>query len=164
MSKIPRLEERPDHVKQRIAERQDSELDFGTIPDELKKGLVPRAPTRTTHDANAVDRSCKCFDPHEKAEWSQSVDIGMTDDYWDVTRLRCAHCGTLWVRAFLEYEAFSRSGRHYRAPVSDEQIQGVSPEEALEHIEAAEFRIAGGSYFDGRDHVTKGPGKLSRQP
>lgn len=31
--------------------RQDSQLDFGTIPDELKKDLVPRTPTRTIPDA-----------------------------------------------------------------------------------------------------------------
>lgn len=78
--------------------------------------------------------------------------------------MRCAHCGTLWLRAFLEYEAFSRSGRHYRAPTTDQDADGVSADDALHIIEIAPFKIAGGSRFDGQERIVKDTGKLMEAP
>lgn len=74
--------------------------------------------------------------------------------------MRCAQCHTPWLRAFLEYESFSRSGRHYRAPTTDEALMDITAPEALQVIEGAAFRIRGGSRFDGRDSVSDGPGVL----
>jgi hypothetical protein len=52
---------------------------------------------------------------------------------------------------------FSRSGRHYRSPTTDEALQGVRrPEDALSLIEKASFRIAGGSRFGGDDYMSPG--------
>jgi len=107
---------------------------------------------------------CQCFDPSAEPQWIDQADIGVTDDYWDVTRMHCARCGTQWVRAFLEYEAFSRSGRHYRAPVTDTTLEEITPEGALRLLEEAPLRIAGGSRFGGVKHVDSGPGKLLAAP
>lgn len=110
------------------------------------------------------DSACVCFAPGAHVKWIDSLDIGTTDRYWEVTRMRCAHCGTLWVRAFLEYEAFSRSGRHYRAPTTDQAIGGVTAEDALHVIELAPFKIAGGSRFDGQERIVTGAENLLESP
>jgi hypothetical protein len=59
----------------------------------------------------------------------------------------------------LEHEAFSKSGRHYRAPTTDQALEGATAEKALALIEQASFRIGGGSRF-GTPEVNTGPGKL----
>jgi hypothetical protein len=60
---------------------------------------------------------------------------------------------------------FSRSGRHYRSPTTDEALQSVRrPEDALSLIEKTSFRIAGGSRFGGDDFMSPGPGALNSNP
>lgn len=107
---------------------------------------------------------CQCFEPGARVAWADQADIGMTAHFWDISRMRCARCGTPWLRAFLEHEAFTRSGRHYRAPTTNEALAGVTSEAALHIIEMATFRIAGGSRFDGVERVISGPGKLISTP
>lgn len=107
---------------------------------------------------------CQCFVPGTTVAWTDKAEIGVTDRYWDISRMRCSKCGTPWLRAFLEFEAFSRSGRHYRAPVSDVVLEGITPGIALQIIRGATFRIAGGSRFDGVEHVVNGPGNLVEAP
>ncbi|MDO3558285.1 hypothetical protein Q3O98_03880 [Ralstonia pseudosolanacearum] len=108
--------------------------------------------------------TCECVSPNEDVTWQDRGFIGATADYWEISRLRCAKCGTQWASAFLEYEAFSRSGRHYRAPVTDTSLEEITPEAALRLIEAAPLRIAGGSRFDGIECVDRGPGELFASP
>ncbi len=107
---------------------------------------------------------CQCRVPNSPPTLAEQIDIGVTKDYWFISRLRCTNCGTPWLRAFMEHEAFSRSGRHYRAPVTDEALIGLDPERALAILDEAAFKIAGGSYFDGVETVIKGPGKLISSP
>lgn len=78
--------------------------------------------------------------------------------------MTCDRCGTTWLRAFLEHEAFSRSGRYYRAPVSALKPIDLPPETALSLIQAAPFKIAGGSRFDGKERAVTGAGKLLEAP
>ncbi|ARU03915.1 hypothetical protein CCO03_03770 [Comamonas serinivorans] len=104
--------------------------------------------------------ACECFKPNGTTQWTDRTDIGATADHWDMTHMRCAKCGTHWVRAFTEHEAFSRSGRFYRAPVTDAELSEITADAALARIEAAPLRIAGGSRFDGVEHVSSGPAQL----
>ncbi|WP_257811608.1 hypothetical protein [Burkholderia glumae] len=100
-----------------------------------------------------MSNACECFAPATaEPQWSDRTPIGTTNGEWDVSTMRCARCGTPWIRAFLEYEAFSHSGRHYPAPTTDAALQSVRrAEDALNLIEEASFRIAGGSRFGGED-------------
>ena len=107
--------------------------------------------------------ACECFKPNGTTQWTDRTDIGATAD-WNVTCMRCAKCGTPWLRAFIEHEAFSRSGRFYRAPVTDAELSGITADAALARIEAAPLRIAGGSRFDGVERVSSGPGQLMTAP
>ncbi|WP_428852593.1 hypothetical protein [Imbroritus primus] len=107
---------------------------------------------------------CQCFSPGFKIPWAEKSDIGVTDRDWELSKLRCGKCSTPWLRAFLEYEAFSCSGRYYRAPTSDSALETITPDAALRIIKDATFRIAGGSRFDGVEHVIHGPGELLETP
>jgi len=139
------------------------------IIEQLPASAPPEVKARSAEFAResqsaSEDSVCVCLKPDEGVEWSDRADIGMTSDYWEVTRMRCAKCHTPWIRAFIEYEAFPRSGRYYRAPTTDPALFGVTPEAALHIIETASLRIAGGSRFDGVERVISGPGKLMASP
>ncbi|CAB5280158.1 hypothetical protein IST455A_00999 [Burkholderia multivorans] len=140
----------------------DYEYDFedGPTPFEHMAPNLPEHVRRAIAKRQAGD--CGCFDPSAEPQWIDRDFMGMTDDHWELSRMRCARCGTPWVRGFLEFEAFSRSGRHYRSPTTDAALQGVSrAEDALSLIEEASFRIAGGSRFGGEDFMSPGPGPLN---
>jgi hypothetical protein len=76
--------------------------------------------------------------------------------YGDVTVETCRACRRPWLRYHVVYESFSKSGRWFRALVSDEVARHVTPESAVSAIEAAEVRFAGGSYFDSTGFRHKG--------
>ena len=148
--------------------------DGGTTPSpELIAELLASAPPEVRARAaefarqskSASDHSdCICLQPGAAVEWTDRADIGMTNNYWEVTRMRCAKCQRPWIRAFIEYEAFPRSGRFYRAPSTDAALDRVSPAAGMAIIEDAEIKIAGGSYFDGVEHVVRGHGRLVASP
>ena len=71
--------------------------------------------------------------------------------------MRCASCGKPWLQAFLEHKDFSRSGRYYRLPVTDTQLEVLTAAAAQHLIEAAESRIAGGSKFSRVECLVEGP-------
>lgn len=108
--------------------------------------------------------SCDCQSPINEVQFQGRHEIGMTDRFWEVSVMKCCNCGAPWLRAFLEYEAFSRSGRYYRAPVQEADLAGLTPDAALGLIETAPFKIAGGSRFDGREVVVNGAGTLLESP
>lgn len=148
--------------------------DGGTTPaPETIKALLASAPPEVRARAAEFARQskavsehsdCVCLKPDADVAWTDRADIGMTSGYWEVTRMRCAKCHTPWIRAFIEYEAFPRSGRFYRAPTTDAALDGVSPEVGMFIIEDSEFKIAGGSHFDGVEHVVRGHGPLKDSP
>lgn len=78
--------------------------------------------------------------------------------------MRCAKCGATWLRAFIEYEAFSRSGRYYRIPIPKATLEDLTPEAGLLAIENAPFKIVGGSYFGGIERSIAGAGRLLDSP
>ena len=75
----------------------------------------------------------------------------------DVTLNRCRACHRLWLRYLVEYEAFSRSGRWARGLISEDAAQAMTPERAVEHLNALEWYLYGGSYFDGIAGRRSGP-------
>lgn len=110
------------------------------------------------------DTLCDCFVPGKRVVWTDITDIGMTGNYWDVTRMRCGQCHTLWLRAFLEHEGFSYSGRFYRASSTDAVMDRITPDTALSIIDQAPVKIAGGSRFDGVEHLVNGKGGMLISP
>lgn len=63
---------------------------------------------------------------------------------------------TLWLHYHVEYEAFSRSGRWFRAPIRDEKLAEITPETAVRYIEEQEWHIRGGSHFSTSGEIATG--------
>lgn len=66
----------------------------------------------------------------------------------EVSVERCKLCGQKWLRYFYEYEAFSKSGRWYRVPISDEEAASVTATTAVQIMCRSSWHFRGGSYFD----------------
>ncbi|MDR5812060.1 hypothetical protein QCE62_00470 [Caballeronia sp. LZ033] len=101
---------------------------------------------------------CGCFQPNGRLV-SPEVLFDGTDttnsSYGDVTLSRCQNWSTVWLRFFIEYESFGRSGRWYRAPVPAELVSDVTAENAIQMLNTLEPRFAGGSHFDSTGFETK---------
>jgi hypothetical protein len=79
-----------------------------------------------------------------------SVEIGVDESdgrFGEVSIETCRACGSKWLCYFVEYEAFSNSGRWYRGQVSEEVVRCVLPETALEMLRSLKWRFVGGSAF-----------------
>jgi hypothetical protein len=68
----------------------------------------------------------------------------------------CLDCGRRWLHYAVEYESFSRSGRWFRALVSDAVAAKATARKAIAIIQASKLRFAGGSYFDSTGFRLKG--------
>ena len=101
---------------------------------------------------------CACTRPQGRAElkpW-RDLDWDTTDGrFADVTILECQNCGRLWLRYFVEYEAFSRSGRWAMGEIDPETAMIIRPEEASQYLAGLPYYIRGGSYF-GKVEIASG--------
>ncbi|HNV71023.1 MAG TPA: hypothetical protein PKO06_15075 [Candidatus Ozemobacteraceae bacterium] len=93
---------------------------------------------------------CKCMNPPFEGDvfrW-QEVGTDMTfARYGEVKLATCNTCGSLWVRYFIEDEAFSRSGRWFMGQISKETADTLTPENAVDIINSLEWHYCGGSYY-----------------
>ncbi len=108
--------------------------------------------------------TCSCFTPGAMRSWTDRADIGVSSGYWDVSTIRCGKCGTLWLQGNFEISAYSRSGRFYRTPVTETELEAITPDAGISLLKSAALRIAGGSLWDGVEHVSVGPGELQEWP
>lgn len=95
--------------------------------------------------------ACRCQSPpfHYTQFESRAVGVDETAGrYAAVTIERCLSCNQQWLRYFFEHEAFSKSGRWYRVPVSDAEAASVTETTALELMTRCSWHFYGGSYFD----------------
>ena len=60
----------------------------------------------------------------------------------------CKTCGSKWLRYFVEYAAFTASGRWYRGLASQEMLGSLTPEGAVEALQNLAWHFYGGSYFE----------------
>jgi hypothetical protein len=74
----------------------------------------------------------------------------------DVNVNMCIHCKRKWIRYFVEYEAFSQSGRWYAGIIDDLDLKKITPENAIEFIEGLDWYLYGGSYFSSTGMVGHG--------
>jgi len=104
--------------------------------------------------------ACVCTEPpfwHEDYE-SRFVGVDKRNGrYGEVAIETCKHCGRKWLRYFVEYEAFSSSGRWYRGIVSPEMEAMLTPENAVEMLESLPRYFYGGSYFSTAGMEGSGP-------
>jgi hypothetical protein len=108
---------------------------------------------------------CECFEPAKGPVSPEVLYSGVdttNSNYGEVTLSRCQRCATVWLRFFIEYESFSRSGRWYRAPIPAERVSGVAAEHAISLLNSLSPRFAGGSYYDSTGFETRG--RVALQP
>jgi len=104
--------------------------------------------------------SCDCLRPVlGRCEYDgRQVGVDMTNcRYGEVWRHTCDRCGRIWLFYRVEYEAFTASGRWYRAVISRETADAVTPETAADAIARSDYRIRGGSYFNSPGEIDAGP-------
>lgn len=89
----------------------------------------------------------------------ETVQIGIDETegrFADVTVERCGSCGRVWLRYFVEYEAFSQSGRWARGEITEQQAREVTPQTARKMLEGLASYVRGGSCFGGVVSVQRG--------
>lgn len=105
---------------------------------------------------------CRCHNPpfdHRDFVFTL-VGIDMTNGrYGEVSLETCANCGAKWLHYFVEYEAFTASGRWFRAPISGEALETLAPEQAIPFIERQPWYFRGGSYYQSRGQRASGPAR-----
>jgi hypothetical protein len=103
---------------------------------------------------------CQCVadKPVLRTRTLRTVGVDQTKGrFADVTVEKCLSCGRLWLRYFVQYEAFSESGRWYMGVISEEAAGTVSPATALGVLEGLEWHVFGGSYFKTAGRRGTGP-------
>jgi hypothetical protein len=100
---------------------------------------------------------CPCHRTGAHASYSDELDIGLTDDGWDITRTTCIRCGTIWLRAYRADEMFPRAGRYFRAPMQKGLQENLTPASALELIGSSQLLLAGGSRHSHVECRIEGP-------
>jgi hypothetical protein len=100
---------------------------------------------------SALEKSCSCMAPPFRDDDFALRDLGedpTNGRYGEVRVETCLKCGRRWLHYAVEYASFSRSGRWFRALVSDAVAAKATPRKAIAIIEASNLRFAGGSYYD----------------
>src|SRR5579872_34455 len=94
-------------------------------------------PTSATERALPPVTSCTCEYGQAPYTEFESRELGVDDTegrFAEVTLERCKTCRRLWLRYFVEYEAFSRSGRWARGLISEEDAASMTPEAAEPYL------------------------------
>jgi hypothetical protein len=105
---------------------------------------------------------CECNNPKSGFSLFQSSMVGIDEErgrYGEVSILKCARCGSLWLHYLVEYEGFTGSGRWYRAPLTEGMASRVTPRNAVEILRGIPWHFYGGSYF--RTDGSRGTGIIS---
>jgi hypothetical protein len=106
----------------------------------------------------SLDCRCERGDARHDEFDSRFVGVDPTAArFAEVTLERCRSCGRLWLRYLVEHEAFSRSGRWARGPISEEDAATITPHQAEPFLNGLRHYLYGGSYFDGRWGRRSGP-------
>jgi len=106
---------------------------------------------------------CKCLNlPIDYSNFYSENFVGIDETngrFGEVTIQQCKSCNSFWIRYFVEYESFSKSGRWFTGIIKKENdIKEITPENSVEYIESLDWYFYGGSYF--RTTGKKGNGRF----
>ena len=102
---------------------------------------------------------CGCY-KGKFASLTEYKQLGEDSRYGEVSVHICQHCHQYWLFYLYEQESFSRSGQWYRGPISNQQAESLSAEEAVAILQELDWYYCGGSYYDGQ--IGKKSGRLSQ--
>lgn len=100
---------------------------------------------------NNTNTACVCSNPEANADNFIITDWGVdktNNRFAEISTYVCKHCATQWLHYFVEYEAFSQSGRWYRGKITAKQLSGLTTETVVAFLESLESYIFGGSFFN----------------
>ena len=103
---------------------------------------------------------CRCMNPpfHFFDYDSQLIGVDKTKGrFGEVTVDTCTACGRKWLHYLLEQESFSESGRWYRGLVTQEMVETLTPEQALNLLGSLPWHFYGGSFFRTTGRRRSGP-------
>ena len=102
---------------------------------------------------------CHCYHPPFDYRDFTSTPVGIDETegrFGEVSIETCLNCGTKWLRYFVEYEAFTASGRWFRGLITDAEIARITPERAVPFLEQIPWHLVGGSYFQSQGERRSG--------
>jgi GTP pyrophosphokinase len=109
---------------------------------------------------------CTCFEPESYRDDFERTVLGLDRTRGhalaEVSLDRCRRCTRLWLHYFVEQPDVPDSSRWYRAPVTTEMAQAVTPQRALAVLESLPWRLQGGAYYGRRGQ--RSTGALSVEP
>ena len=92
---------------------------------------------------------CECHQGGPAKFDTTDLGVDQTDNrYGDVELRVCGQCGARWLRYFVEYEAFSKSGRWFYGLLPDVLPMALTAENAVPILDSLPWHIYGGSYYD----------------
>lgn len=103
---------------------------------------------------------CRCMTPPFRHRDFDSEVIGVDETnlrFGEVSVETCKACGSTWLCYFVEYEAFTESGRWFRGLVSPAEIQSLTPERAVAVLQGLAWHFRGGGYFRSTGQRDAGP-------
>lgn len=116
-----------------------------------------------------MSEDCRCLkdcppDGVRHYSWFESTALGVDETsgrFAEVSLERCKACGRLWIRYYVEYEAFSQSGRWAAGLISEQDAATIKPEQVADYLAKLEWCIIGGSYYRRPGKRTNYPGDIS---
>lgn len=115
-----------------------------TLAEKIELCAIPDRPP-------SEHSKCVCLDlPLPFYHYEEVRHVGVDPQngrYGQVTLRRCLHCQRLWLHYFVEYEAFSRSGRYFMGLITPEAAETITAETAVEYLDRLDWHLYGGSFF-----------------
>lgn len=105
-----------------------------------------------------MNYTCECQNPQSKNSQFERNFLGIDEQkgrFGEVSIDTCKACQSKWIYYFVEYEAFSKSGRWFRALINSKDIDKITPLNAVDFFDENSFCIAGGSYYDSIGFILK---------
>lgn len=105
-------------------------------------------------DSNGPFCTCPLQEPEKLG---LEMELGMDENFAEISLHSCPLCGQKWLRYFYENEGFSGSGRWYLGAIAIGDVANLQVGLAKELLEGLDFYFVGGSYFGGQTSRSSGP-------
>lgn len=112
---------------------------------------------KKTYPAN-----CSCLDDPLKNNWAAFKEVDLEEDltsgrFGDVWARICPTCKYIWLRYFVTYEAFEKSGRWYLGRLRIKDPVAIQLKKVVMLLEDSDPCFYGGSYYDTTGRILENP-------
>ena len=107
-----------------------------------------------------MENDCICLnEPMSYDQYHNVRFVGVDETngrFGEVNIRQCKTCERLWLHYFVEYEAFTASGRYFMGLITRDAADTLSPSDAVEYLNQLDWYLFGGSYFHGKKGKSNG--------